>query len=273
MKIIEKKIWSEYFDKVANGDKNFELRLADWDIEVGDRLILKEWDPKTKEYTGRELSRTVTVLIKTKGAENWGMWPKEEIEKYGFQIIGFKPNKLYRFSPIKTKEELYKAIEHIHFACHKLCKQSFGKYLPNAGNVGVFCHYENEYNYLLDVRKQLTESSDNVNQKYFKLHNPITIESKFGDVPTTTYEYLYIRKPDPYRSHVGDLDFYLEPDEYKKLKQDMIDGRKIMGARVFDRPDLDMIELYDPDSDALGYVSTAQMSKAVRVKLSEHTKL
>ena len=91
MKIVEKKIWSEYFDKVASGDKNFELRIADWDIQVGDTLVLKDWDPINKAYTGKELSRTVTYLIKTKGAEDWGMWPKEDIEKYGFQIIGFKP--------------------------------------------------------------------------------------------------------------------------------------------------------------------------------------
>lgn len=43
---------------------------------------------------------------------------------------------LYRFSPIKSKEELLKAIEHIHIESYKLCKQSFGHYLPNAGNMG-----------------------------------------------------------------------------------------------------------------------------------------
>ncbi|NMB69703.1 DUF3850 domain-containing protein [candidate division WWE3 bacterium] len=91
MKTIEKKIWSEYFDAVANGNKNFELRLADWEIDIGDVLILKDWNPKTKEYTGRQLERTVTYLIKTKAAEAWGMWPKEDIDKYGFQIIGIKP--------------------------------------------------------------------------------------------------------------------------------------------------------------------------------------
>ena len=30
------------------------------------------------------------------------------------------------------------AIEHIHFACHLLYKQTMGKYLPVAGNVGYF---------------------------------------------------------------------------------------------------------------------------------------
>jgi len=180
--------------------------------------------------------------------------------------------KLYRFSPIKSKEDLFEAIKHVHFECHKLCKQSFGKYLPNAGNMGVFCHYDDEYEFLARLRKELTETSDSVNQKYFRLHKPIVIPPK-GDVPETTYTHLYIRRPDPYRHHVGDIDFYLESEEYKKLKNTMLAGKKIEGAREFERPDLDMIELYDPDTDALAYVSTAKMSKAVHVKLSDATKL
>jgi len=180
--------------------------------------------------------------------------------------------KLYRFSPIKTEKELYEAIKHTHLECYKLCKQSFGYYLPNAGNIGIFCHYDEEYQYLTTLRKELTETSDNVNQKYFRLHKPIVIKPE-GDIPETTYTYLYIRKPDPYRFHVGDVDFYLEQDAYTKLKNEMLAGKVVAGARVFDRPDLDMIELFDPDSDALGYVSTEKMSTSVRVKLSEYTKL
>lgn len=180
--------------------------------------------------------------------------------------------KLYRFSPIKTEEELIEAIKHIHFECYRLCKQSFGKYLPNAGNMGVFCHYDEEYKYLTGVRERLTEASDNFNQKYFKLHKPIVIEAK-GDVPETQYSYLYIRKPDPYRFHVGDVDFYIDPQDYKDLKEKMLKGEVTMkGARVFDRPDLDMIELYDPDSDALGYVSTETMAEAVHVKINVEEK-
>jgi hypothetical protein len=181
--------------------------------------------------------------------------------------------KLYRFSPIKTKDELLEAVKHIHFACYKLCKQSFGEYLPNAGNVGVFCHYDDEYDRLIAIRKELTEASDNLDQKYFKLYEPIIIPAE-GDVPETTYTYLYIRRPDPYRHHVGDVDFYLEPEKYARLKQAMLDGSKTLpGARVFERPDLDMVELYDPDIDALAYVSTETMATAVHSKLSEATKL
>ena len=180
--------------------------------------------------------------------------------------------RLYRFSPIKNKNELFEAIKHVHFACYKLCKQSFDHYFPNAGNLGIFCHYDGEYELLINIRKKLTERSDNPDQKYFRLYEPITIPTR-EDVPETTYTYLYIRRPDPYRYQVGDVDFYLEPQKYTELKQSLLAGKKIEGARVFERPDLDMIELYDPDIDALGYVSTNQMTEKVRIKISEVTKL
>lgn len=180
--------------------------------------------------------------------------------------------KLYRFSPIRSKEQLLEAIKHMHFEAHKLCKQSFGKYLPNSGNAGIFCHYAGEYEILIKIRKELTELSDNPNQKYFRLRDPIIILAH-DDVPETIYTHLYIRRPDPYRHHVGDIDFCLEPAEYKKLKQLLLAGKKIKGARVFERPDLDMIELYDPDVDVLAYVGTRITSEMARVKQSEATKL
>lgn len=172
---------------------------------------------------------------------------------------------LYKFSPIKNESELKQAIEHIHFACHYLCKQSFGEYLPNAGNMGVFCHYQDEYENLIKIREKLAEPSDNLNQKYFRLYKPLVIPAK-EDVPETTYTYLYIRKPDPYRHHVGDVDFYLKPEKYAEIKKSLLGGIKTRGARIFDRPDLDMIELYDPDIDVLAYVSTKKMTEIVKIK-------
>ncbi|PIZ58546.1 hypothetical protein COY23_00435 [bacterium (Candidatus Torokbacteria) CG_4_10_14_0_2_um_filter_35_8] len=84
---IEKKIWPEYFQEVLNGNKNFELRLADFECNPGDVLVLREWDPKEKKYTGREIEKEITYVLKTKDLR---FWPKKEIEKYGFQIISFK---------------------------------------------------------------------------------------------------------------------------------------------------------------------------------------
>lgn len=180
--------------------------------------------------------------------------------------------KLYRFSPIQNQEQLIEAVKYVHFACYKLCKQSFGKYLPNAGNIGVFCHYNDEYKNLVEIRKQITKPSDDPNQKYYELYDPITIPRQ-DDVPETVYTHLYIRKPDIYRAQAGDVDFYLEQSEYDTLKADLESGKEIPGARIFPRNDLDMIELYDPDVDALGYVSTNTMSQKVRKKLSEETNL
>jgi hypothetical protein len=173
--------------------------------------------------------------------------------------------KLYRFSPIQNKEELFGAMKGIHLACFYLCKQTFGEYLPVAGNIGVFCHYQEEYERLIKIREEMTEESDNVNQKYFRLHEPITIPAQ-DDVPETTYTYLYIRKPDPYRAQAGDVDFVLAEDKYLELKQALQAGASVKGARVFERSDLDMVELYDPDVDALGYVSPRAMTEKVRIK-------
>ncbi|MCK4884420.1 MAG: DUF3850 domain-containing protein [Candidatus Diapherotrites archaeon] len=39
---IENKIWSEFFDKVKSGEKTFELRVADFECNQGDVLVLKE---------------------------------------------------------------------------------------------------------------------------------------------------------------------------------------------------------------------------------------
>ena len=82
-----KKVWPEYFKEILSGNKNYELRLADWSCSPGDILILQEWDPLTKEFTGRTIKKEITYVEKTKGLE---FWSKEDIESYGYQIISFK---------------------------------------------------------------------------------------------------------------------------------------------------------------------------------------
>ncbi|MBA3047651.1 DUF3850 domain-containing protein [Patescibacteria group bacterium] len=84
---IEKKIWPEYFQAILDNRKNFEFRLADFDVKEGDILVLRELDPAAQEYTGRELEKEVSYVLKTK---NIKFWPKEKIEKYGYQIISLK---------------------------------------------------------------------------------------------------------------------------------------------------------------------------------------
>lgn len=87
MKIIEKKIWPEYFEEVLKGNKKFELRLNDFDINKDDILVLKEWDPKTKDYTGRIIEKKVGYVGKWKTDDLTKFWPLEDINTKGFQII------------------------------------------------------------------------------------------------------------------------------------------------------------------------------------------
>jgi hypothetical protein len=42
---------------VKSGKKEFELRLADFDIAEGGTLILEEWNPDIQKYTGRSLEK------------------------------------------------------------------------------------------------------------------------------------------------------------------------------------------------------------------------
>ncbi len=84
---IEKKVWPEFFQDILEGKKTFELRLNDFECKQGDVLILKEWNPDIKEYTGRKIEKRISYVAKIK---DFKFWSKEDIEKYGFQIISFK---------------------------------------------------------------------------------------------------------------------------------------------------------------------------------------
>ena len=66
-KRIEKKILPEYFQFVRNRQKTFELRKDDSDYEVGDILILREWDGN--QYTGHKLTREITYIFRDTYAE------------------------------------------------------------------------------------------------------------------------------------------------------------------------------------------------------------
>ncbi len=76
------KLWSEFYNEVANGNKTFEVRKNDRGYKVGDTLILKEYCPTNKAYTGKELSRKVNYILK---GGDFG------IEK-GFVVMGLRCN-------------------------------------------------------------------------------------------------------------------------------------------------------------------------------------
>ncbi|HYC83078.1 MAG TPA: DUF3850 domain-containing protein [Candidatus Paceibacterota bacterium] len=90
MKEIIKKAWPEYFQQVLDGKKTFEVRLNDFEIEEGDLLVLKELDPETKEFTGREVEKKVGYVGKWKLEHFARFWPRENIDEKGLQVISLK---------------------------------------------------------------------------------------------------------------------------------------------------------------------------------------
>ena len=75
------------FEAVLSGKKNFDLRISDFPVSVGDILILEEWNPETKKYTGRKIEKKVKYVLKTKEKN---MWLDEDIDKYGFVAMGLE---------------------------------------------------------------------------------------------------------------------------------------------------------------------------------------
>lgn len=60
----ELKCWPEYYDPIDAGIKTLELRLDDRGYRTGDTLLLREWEPLTHAYTGRECCRVVTHIVR-----------------------------------------------------------------------------------------------------------------------------------------------------------------------------------------------------------------
>lgn len=77
-KIIEKKILPKYFDAVISGKKKFEIREDEDGLQIGDAVILKEWDGE--KYTGREVGRNIVYILRD--VPEYGLMP-------GYVIFGW----------------------------------------------------------------------------------------------------------------------------------------------------------------------------------------
>ena len=89
MNIHELKTWPTFFQDIISEKKTFEIRNRgrERDFQVGDVLLLKEWDPETEEYTGRETKRKVTYITDLSAlglSDRFGMsiavFPEERFE-------------------------------------------------------------------------------------------------------------------------------------------------------------------------------------------------
>lgn len=88
MKKHELKCWPEHFAAVTHPDptqrKTAELRLNDRDYEVGDWLIMREYDPQKSVFTGFMEIFYVTHILSggpwlSKGYVMLSLLPREEL--------------------------------------------------------------------------------------------------------------------------------------------------------------------------------------------------
>ena len=62
-KVHDKKLIDSYFEDVWNGLKTFELRKNDCDYQVGDYMVLREFLPTLKAYSGKVIMSRITYKL------------------------------------------------------------------------------------------------------------------------------------------------------------------------------------------------------------------
>lgn len=246
----EQTLLREVYEETGLQASNPQLAFMDFNVNAEHPFYFVDISKGEPHLVGEEAKRNDVT--------NW--YNPDWVDVDSVEAINLVPESA------KEKLLLFSAIQHIHVACNQLCKQILGEYLTNSGNMGVFCQTEEEYEKFTKLREELTEPSDNPNQKYYKLSEPLVIPAN-GDVPETTYTHLYIRKPDPtpYGKYQGDVDFVMDQDEYKELKEKVGNG-EVKSAEIYDRPGWNNIQLTDTTIGAVAYVSTMQMAEKVRIK-------
>lgn len=76
--IHELKTLPPFFQAVLDGDKTFEVRLADRPFKIGDFMHLREWHHG--EYIGRDCILKITYILE---GGQFGI-------QQGYSVIGFK---------------------------------------------------------------------------------------------------------------------------------------------------------------------------------------
>jgi len=56
------KSWPQFFAPISEGTRTHELRRNDRGFAVGDMLVLREFEPQSQHYTGRECRAEITSM-------------------------------------------------------------------------------------------------------------------------------------------------------------------------------------------------------------------
>ena len=79
----ELKVYAKFYEALANGVKNFEVRKADRDFRVGDALLLRMWNSGYRTYTGPFCYRRIAYILEAKDAVKFGVRP-------GYCVLGLR---------------------------------------------------------------------------------------------------------------------------------------------------------------------------------------
>lgn len=151
-------------------------------------------------------------------------------------------DKRYRFSPIKDTQAFDQALIYITGELEKLSKELLGKDLPIT-TLKVFPHYPEEYDYLYKHIQSLglAASFNSETSYYAKVDRKILGHD---------IKFIGVRIVDPYRLHVGCGDYKVE--DLEKFKKEINPSPFIRSFRE------DMLELWHPDFDVLGYIVSSE---------------
>jgi len=152
--------------------------------------------------------------------------------------------KLYRFSPLQDDSACNEALAYIDEKLRELSQLVFEEDLP-VNTLKIFAHYDDEYTFLKQWIDTIgnNEEADSSTSYYVKPNEPMVVNND-------SIEYVGIRVPDPYRAQVGCGDYVVSNfDEFKA---------KYLGKSPYIREvahhKYQMLELFHPDIDVLGYI-------------------
>jgi hypothetical protein len=146
---------------------------------------------------------------------------------------------IYRFSPITTESEIDTVLEYLVGELEQMSVKLLNQKLP-INTLKIFAHCPEEYEFLLNFVKGLGEPAPfNSDSSYYA---QVKRQIKGHNI-----EYIGVRVVDPYRLHVGCGDYEI-PNFQEIVEQYAGKSDYIKAFRE------DMIELWHPDFDVLGYV-------------------
>ncbi|OGG03278.1 hypothetical protein A2W14_00360 [Candidatus Gottesmanbacteria bacterium RBG_16_37_8] len=151
-------------------------------------------------------------------------------------------NKLYRFSPIENEADIRKVWSYLVLELNKLSNEIFRHSLPIT-TLKIFPHYPKEYEFLYKLLSKMGPKSTYSSKTSLYIER----EEKINDY---NIKYFGIRIVDPYRLQVGCGDYEIE--NFAAIKK--LHLNKSSYVRSFRE---NMLEVWHPDYDVLGYVIPA----------------